>query len=67
MSNIFSRLFGNSETVYKAVYEKPIKDCFQRKTSQYGKIGSWSNNQGFLSVNRANDTGRWTSKLKKVS
>ena len=67
MSNINSRLVGNNETVFKAVYELPVKDCFQRKTDQYGKIGSWSNNQGFLAVNRANDTGRWASKLKRVS
>ena len=67
MNNFFSRLFGNSEIVYKAVYEQPTKDCFQRTTDQYGAVGSWSNNQGYLSVNRANDTGRFASKLRKVS
>ena len=67
MSNIFSRLFSNSETVYKAIYVQPTKDCFQRRTNRYGKVGTWSNNQGFLSVNRANDTGQWASKLKRVS
>jgi hypothetical protein len=59
--NFFS--FGR---FFNAEYYAPSRTCFQRKTNRYGRIGTWSNHQQYLLVNRDIDTGRFIPKIRQA-
>lgn len=37
---------------------------FRRTTNRWGKLGTFSNNQGYLSVSRDADTGKFLPRVK---
>jgi len=62
---MFNNFFSWSN-FFKAEYYAPSRSCFQRKTNRYGKIGTWSNHQQYLLVNRDIATGRFIPKIRQV-
>ena len=65
MKNILSYL-GFSRFIKAEIY-LPSRNCFKRNSNRYGyDAGTWSNNVGYLSVNRDIDTGKFTQKIRQA-
>lgn len=54
--------FVKKTTIVNPIGRKNLQ--FRRTTNRWGKLGTFSNNQGYLSVSRDADTGKFLPRVK---